>query len=465
MHRFCLRWFFTLFLYGFLRSLTVYSHYQGEDQLQLLCPLLSPLFLATMDVLATTAGLVKKDCEHLEAQGYTSVAVLARAARSDDEFIKRVVEPYVAGVTIGSTAHKSTCTIIEARLLVAFEEAKRLRSAEIAAAAAPPAPAAAPLSATSSSTTKVILDPATYQRQIDNWESSWTPKRSFPEKLIQGADVVLWRLLDERNITRAYTPLHLSEVIQSRAHNTDGSINLERVEKPRRDERVVLTSAGVELEHATPDPLRDANRWQILDAIDANGWALRWAGYISDDVAFRWSAWLSVELRGPDSTELFKLFYLSCNWRISFALRSGRSYDQEVKDIMQDDEWVRKTKNQIRDKANLLATTAKAGFPKRSRSRHNGSDRLDGPPKRQDTRKRSRSLVKKQPPKPIRLFRSRSRGGSELCKNFNKGKCKNKGSDKEPGNGRVCNYSHECGNCGKKGCVGQVRCTRGRDGR
>ena len=129
---------------------------------------------------------------------------------------------------------------------------------------------------------------------------------------------------------------------------------------------------------------------------------------------------------------------------------------------MQDDEWVRKTENQIKDKANLLATTAKAGFPKRSRSRRSGADHIDAPLKRQDTRKRSRSLAKKQPPMPFKLFRSRSRGGSELCKNFNKGKCKNKGSNTEPGNSRVCNYSHECAKCGKRGCVGKVRCTKER---
>ena len=412
-----------------------------------------------MNALAVTAGMTTKDCEYLVAKGYDSVAVLARAGKTDNEFITRVVDPYVAGVTIDTVVYKATSDIIEARMLVAFEEAKKIRSAEIAAAAAPPTQMSTAL-VPSQPHVKVILEPKVYQAQIDNWEKTWTPSRSFPEKLIQGADFALARLLEEKNVSRAYTPLHLSEVIQSRAHNTDGSINLERVEKPRRDERVILTTAGVELEHATPDPLRDANKWKILDAIDANGWALRWAGYMSDDVAYRWTAWLTMELRGPDSTELFKLFYLSCSWRIAFSLRSGRTYDKEVEAIMADDDWVRKTKNQIKDKANLLATTPKAGFPKRSRSRQ--STCFAGAPKpRPVGRGRSRSLGRKGPPaQNVGLKRSRSRGGKELCKNFQRGRCKNKGSNKEPGKADLCRYSHECAGCGDRDCVGQFKCPK-----
>jgi hypothetical protein len=278
----------------------------------------------------------------------------------------------------------------------------------------------------------------------------------MPVKLILGADAVLARLLDERKVSRAYTPLHLSEVIQSRAHCTDGSINLDRVERPRRDECVVLSTAGVEVEHATPDPLREASKWKILDAIDANCWALRWAGYISDDVAYRWSAWLVNELLGPDSTELFKLFYLTCSWRIAFAMRNGTSFDAEAEAIMKDDDWTRKTKEQIRGKASPTATTSKAGFPRRSRSRRSPAPRGGG--RGQQNRPRSRSLRNAGPPqKELIINRSKSRGGTQICRNSQKNKCKNKGKG-DRGGKKVCPYSHECTGCGKYNCVGQLLC-------
>ena len=33
----------------------------------------------------------------------------------------------------------------------------------------------------------------------------------------------------------------------------------------------------------------EADRWKICDAINANAWAFRWAGYIADHVACRWT--------------------------------------------------------------------------------------------------------------------------------------------------------------------------------
>ena len=417
---------------------------------------------SSLAALAKTAGLVDPDLAFLKAKGYDTVPILARAARDDDEFLARILAPYTAGVKIGETTHKATgdTNLLEARFLVLFDEAKNARKSELAAAAAPPQAALAAPRTTAG--TGVILDPKDYQKQIDAWENFWAPARKFPQRFIQGADYVLQRLLDERNVTRFYTPLHLSEIIQSRAHNSDGSINLARVEKPRRDERVILTANGVEIEKATPDPLAESDRWKIYDALLANSWALRWAGYASDDVARTWTDWLVTELRAPGSTDLFKLFYLTCSWRVAFAMRSGKTFDEEVLEIMKDDEWTRKAKQQIKDKSQAApATTSKApphapdmrpprgppprsaAYRSRSRSRKNNNDGKNG--------------SNNNP----RSGRSKSRNGTFLCRLFQNGHCKNKGKG-ERGQGKECRYSRECGGCAKKGCVGQAKCKKGR---
>ena len=87
---------------------------------------------------------------------------------------------------------------------------------------------------------------------------------------------------------------------------------------------------------------------------------------------------------------------------------------------MVDDEWARKTINQIKDKANLIATTPKAGFPKRSRSRQSNFNQ--GGPKRPAVRAKSRSLDRKgPPPAAFKPNRSRSRETRRpLCINFQK---------------------------------------------
>ena len=434
----------------------------------------------TLASLGNAANLTPADMTYLEKKGYSSIAVIARAAKDDEEFIKRIIEPYRVGIKLDGADYKSVGDgdLVEARFLVLFEDAKNSRRTALAASAAPSSTATMAHRQPTGTSGGPVLDPKTYHDLISKWQDGWVPKRVFPHHLIQGADSVLLRILNEHTDTRFYTPLHLGEIVQSRAHNTDGSINLSRVDKPRRDDRVILTTSGVEYESASPDPLAEADRWKIFDALTANGWAMRWAGYCTDLSATSWTDWLISELRTPGNIEVFKLFYHTCNWRIAFAMRGGTKFDEETAQIMKDDEWVRKTKVQIREKLASPGATPKSSqsnqqFQPRARSR--------GRSRGQDNRKQYRSRSPRGPPpqkgrskgqlaiengpKPItgapksRLTRSRSRGGTALCRQFNAGRCKKRAKGAR-GTGAECNYSHECGGCGKNGCVGLVGCRR-----
>ena len=433
----------------------------------------------TLASLGNAANLTTADMTYLEKKGYSSIAIISRAAKDDEEFIKRIIEPYRTGTRLDGVDYKSVGDgdLVEARFLVLFEDAKNSRRTSLAAAAAP-------VTTTTlahrqpTCTSGPVLDPKVYHDLITKWQDGWVPKRNFPHHLIQGADSVLLRLLEEHTTSRFYTPLHLGEIIQARAHNTDGSINLSRVDKPRRDDRVILTASGVEYEAASPDPLVETDRWKIYDALTANGWALRWAGYCSDDAATAWTDWLIAELRTKDSTDLFKLFYHTCNWRIAFAMRSGTKFEEETGKIMKDDEWIRKTKEQIKEKFTSPGATPKSGPPQRhlqgraySRPRPGGHDNRKsyrsrsprGPPPQKGRGKAQLAIENGAKPAAgnakDRALRSRSRGGTALCRQFNAGRCKRRGKGVR-GTGVECPYSHECGGCGRNGCVGLFGCRR-----
>jgi hypothetical protein len=424
--------------------------------------------------LCTAAGLNADDVLYLNAKGFNTIPMIARAGKNDDEFLERIVKPFCDGITIGGTTFKVAGDIVlaEARFLILYDEAINKRRNELAVASAPP-PTTLALR-TQSSAAGPMLDPKVYHELIDKWQDAWLPKRVFPHHLIQGADSVLARLLDEHTNSKFYTPLHLGEVVQSRAHNTDGSINLSRVDKPRRDERVVLTPTGIEYESASPDPLAEADRWKIFDAITANAYALRWADYVSDHVAQLWTDWLIAELRTPGGVEIFKIFYHTCSWRLAFAMRTGTKFDIEAKLIMKDDEWVRKTKLQIKEKLESPGAKAKSSQQQPYRPVHRSRSPPRAPPARQYRSRSPRGpppISRKQPQgkkdtKTItpgatkdRMQRSRSRGGTGLCRQFNVGKCRKRGKGQR-GDGLECNYSHECGKCARNGCVGFSRCAR-----
>ena len=405
----------------------------------------------TLADLGKASSLTEADISYLAAKGYSSIAMVARAARDDAEFLKRIVEPFCAGARLDGKDHKASgdADLVEARFLVLFDEAKNFRQKALAAVSTPTVSTALSLRSPTGASGP-ILDPKTYNDMIEVWQNAWSPKRTFPQHLIQGADHVLLRLLEEHTSSRFYTPLHLGEIVQSRAHNTDGSINLTKVDKPRRDDRVVLTTSGVEYEAASPDPLSEADRWKIYDAITANSWALRWAGYASDLEATQWTDWLLAELRTPGNVEVFKIFYHTCGWRIAFAMRGGAKFDAEVTAIMKDDEWVRKTKTQIKEKLNSPGATPKPSGqhqqpPRRGRSPRSSPDRRHyrsrsprGPPAQKGRSKGASTKDKGHQAKKTSYARSNSRGGTELCKQFQDGKCKKRGKNMK-GMGRECN--------------------------
>jgi hypothetical protein len=210
--------------------------------------------------LCAAAGLTAADILYLNAKGFNTTPLIARAGKTDDEYLARIVTPFCDGITINGTAFKvvGDNILAEARFLILYDEAVNKRRTELAVVSAPQATTLA--TRPQSGAAGPVLDPKVYHELIDKWQDAWLPKRVFPHHLIQGADSVLARLLDEHTNTRFYTPLHLGEVVQSRARNTDGSINLSRVDKPRRDERVVLTPSGIEYEYASPDTQAEADR-------------------------------------------------------------------------------------------------------------------------------------------------------------------------------------------------------------
>ena len=301
--------------------------------------------LASISAIKEESGLSDDDIEDLVAKGYTTIRLFARAPTNVDKLIERIVEPYVVGVTIDLLEHKSErhADITETVFFVAWEEANLLRDREFAATVSAPLP---PLAAQEhgpnppAQKAPVVLPLADWQRGVDRWEQQWTPKREFPTSMLTGSDFVLARLLWERNVSRVFTPLGLTEVVCTRAFNLDGTININRVDKPQRDAALRISATGVETESATAADTELGSKWDTADAIDANGWALRWAEYASDPVWDDWRNWLLRLLRETGfGLKPFSYFYLVAGWRIAMAMRGGVTWDEAVTKLMADANW------------------------------------------------------------------------------------------------------------------------------
>ena len=329
-----------------------------------------------------------------------------------------------------------------------------------------------------------LLSAADWQHGVDRWEAQWgSPRGNFPSSLILGSERVLARLLWERGVSRSFTPLGLTEIVSTRAYDVDNAINLYRVERPHRDAATRITATSVESECASTLDSELGCKWDTADAIDANSWVWRWAEYASDAMAEELRFLLISSLRKPGMLlKAFSLWYSSASWRVAMAMRSGTSWDAGVAAMTADTKWTTQHKDialaaavaapkAAARPARRLSTDLCEGFAPLSgevRQRSRVADRRSRSDRRchRDRRRRSSSShsqrrsrsrrhrsgalrSRARPNRFLKLARSRSRGDTVLCLNFQRGGC-NKG-DK-------CKFSHECAKCGQKGCVGQAKC-------
>lgn len=142
-------------------------------------------------------------------------------------------------------------------------------------------------------------------------------------------------------MTRVYNPLGLTDIVSTRAFNEDGTINIYRVEKHRRDAALRISAQGVETEAATTADTELASKLDTADAIQANCWASRWAEYASDPLAEDWRNWLKRILRETGmGLKAFSHLYQSASGRSAMAMRSGATWGDAVKEMIADGPWL-----------------------------------------------------------------------------------------------------------------------------
>ena len=110
--------------------------------------------------------------------------------------------------------------------------------------------------------------------QVEKYESSWSPLRSFPVKMLLGAESVFARLLHEANSSRMFTPVGLGDFWKNRAYAANGQLNV-LAQKKSEDKALVEANH----QHVSK------TQWAIIDGLETVKWAKTWAAYGPDEVA------------------------------------------------------------------------------------------------------------------------------------------------------------------------------------
>ena len=432
---------------------------------------------AELSQLLDDAGCTPATKLYLAKQGYTNLHLLSKAGSSDDAVTKRLIKPFIDGwVDSANVTHTATnANIAEATILIAVENARNARAASFAPPAAGtgaivPVFTATPTPPAANSVPK-NFEPGVYQQLLDDWETAVTPRRIFPKQLLAGAESTLARLHHERSVSRLYTPLPLAEVIKLRAYNTDGSVNMKGVRSDHRDALLRIEGGSLKVEPADPSmEYLDGGRWTLWDAVEANSFALKLCKFGSDASIDAWANLLQRMVRDfTVTTQAFNYVYTAIAYRITFALRSGVSFDTEAALIVDDKKWIDEQREfAVSGKAPRTERPEAAGRASSARPAKKAARKARSPPpppRARETRNRSppaqqrsggrgnsnRDRDQKKPSSgPRGPSRSRS-NRNVICRSFQTGICRRAGlGEKAKPGQQSCRFSHQCWKCGKK---------------
>jgi hypothetical protein len=448
-----------------------------------------PTGQAQFKAYAMSFGLTDEDVAYIVGKGIVNAALLSRAYPELELWETKVVDPYVR-----QTAEKGDerePELIQAVFRILHEESVLLRNNDVAVrsnvdkgqgiadAGATRAPGGTQTQAVPQKRKANELEPGDWQKGIDAWEASSGKK--FNRKLLLGSEMTLARMKFEQAVTREYTPVGLVEIWQQRTFLIDGSANMQRVKMTKEDVEALATSDDGNRRGSLglKDPLA------VQDAIMAIMWAMRWAGYSSDEGSLAWADALGMhfrnnKLRGRN----FADFFWSYQWRICLRMREGATFDEASVEVEADREALKAIIEDIHEKNNVYrnkdrneaeAIISESAQSKARPQGHASSDfetrrgqqkrRPDhhpiggpSPPPQPRGRQLERQPDDRQRGGRDARMRSKTPGGRKICRAWNNNACKKLGlGAHNPNNVRTCIFRHVCRvpGCNNPRCGGE----------
>ena len=184
------------------------------------------------------------------------------------------------------------------------------------------------------------LRPGQWAEQVEKYESSWS-RRSFPLKMLLGAESVLDRFLHEANSSRLFTPVGLGEILKNRAYAASGQLNV--LAQKFEDKALGWRHTGdtAELVEANKQYV-PKTQWAIIDGLEAVKWAYTWAAYGPDEVADMFiRPFVFFARQRPDELDGVRSSYEAASWELAILLRCGSTFDTAVRDVSSRTMWMR----------------------------------------------------------------------------------------------------------------------------
>lgn len=300
--------------------------------------------------LAASAGAGQAITDYLEARGIRTTPTLALIAQDRDTFISQIVRPLLDGYqkgTVRIVLDEDEKPIAQAVMEHMWREAqiqweRRRATAPVASGipAAVPGTTSPSQSAGSVPATEKIpkqLPPQVWQKQIARYNGISVDgrPRKFPEKEVLGAEQVLGRIWHEHTVSKAYTPVHLGEILQKRSFTASGEVN--PLQKQTKSTQLLRVQDDQIIQDEDNRVWTPRSILALLDGVNSVRWAWVLLQLGEEDHVHTFSDWFIQKIRArPNKLENIRIFWESAGWRIAMGMRAGQTFGEISAEVMAD---------------------------------------------------------------------------------------------------------------------------------
>ena len=175
-----------------------------------------------------------------------------------------------------------------------------------------------------------------YQQLLTDYRTSTGNTRSFPEKILIGAEKIIVRMWHEHTTSKNYQAVGLGEIITNRTFTATGSVN-NTAKRDKSDKTLVLDTEHNTLVHQEQKDWDPQSMMMILDALDAIRWAWILIQISTQEIIDNYiERFIQLTRKNSQRLPNVKEAWDTFSWTIAMRLRNNVTFKQATEEILQD---------------------------------------------------------------------------------------------------------------------------------
>ena len=171
-----------------------------------------------------------------------------------------------------------------------------------------------------------------YQQLLTEYRTNTGNTKSFPQKILIGAEKIVVRMWHEHTTSKNYQAVGLGEIITNRTFTATGSVN-STAKRDKSDKTLVLDNEHNQ-EQKDWDP---QSMMMILDALDAIRWAWILIQISTQEIIDNYiERFIQLTRKNPQRLPNVKEAWDTFSWTIAMRLRNNITFKQATEEILQD---------------------------------------------------------------------------------------------------------------------------------